>query len=87
MEANATLIGTNGIVMLNAVAHVGLNLALVIHPSHAELVNTIGNAQALDEVYLVKLGVLVVFFLNGSQHLLHGLMVLGLVGETTFQVV
>ena len=73
--------------MLHAVAHVGLHFALVVNPIHAELVDTVGDAEALNELYLFKLGVLVVLLLDSGEHFFNGLMVLRLIGKTKFNLV
>ena len=78
VETKTTLVRANGVVVLNAVTIVGLHVAFVVDPVHAELDDTVGNAQTLNEVLTVKLGVLVVLILDGAQHLTNGLDVLGL---------
>ena len=86
VETNTTLVGANGVVVLHAVTHVGLDVALVVHPGDAELIDAIGDAKTLDQVYLVKLGVLVVGLLDGGKNFFYGLMVLGLVRKSAFQI-
>ena len=85
METNTAFVGTNGVVMLNAVAHVGLHLTLIISPSDAELNHSVGNAEALYQIIFFKLGVFVVLFFDGGEHLAHCLDVLRLIGESSFQ--
>ena len=87
METDTTLVRANGIVVLHTVAHVVVDLALVVDPRHAERENPVGNAKALDEIVALELGILVVNILDGAQHLVHCLDVLGLIGKTTLQVV
>ena len=86
METDAAFVRANGIVVLDAVAHVGLHVALVVSPRDAELVHAIGDAQTLDEVHLIELGVLVVLFFDSAEHFFYGLMVFRLAGETTLEV-
>jgi len=50
--------------VLDAITHVGLHVTLVVNPSDAELTNTVGDAKALNQIGLLKLGVLVVLFGN-----------------------
>ncbi len=50
MEADAALVGTDGVVVLHTVAVVGLNLALVVNPCYTELVDAVGDAETLYEV-------------------------------------
>ena len=86
METDTALVGTNGVVVLDTVTHVGLNLTLVIHPCYTELVNSVGDTEALNQINLVKLRVLVVLFFNGTKNLFYCLMILRFVGEASFQV-
>ena len=85
MVAQTALVGADGVVVLHAVAHVGLHVAAVVDPSDAKLHQTVGNAEALDEVGLFKLGMLVILLLDGAQHLTHSLNILRLVRESLFQ--
>ena len=66
MEADTAFVGANSIVVLNTVTHVVAYVALVINPRHAELIDTIGDAKALNQVGLVELGMFVVLFFDGS---------------------
>ena len=59
MEANTAFIGTDSVVVLYAVAHVGSDVAFIVHPSNTELIYTVGNAKALNQVYLIKFRVFV----------------------------
>ena len=67
-------------------AHVRLNLALIVNPGNAELVHSVGDAKALDKVSLLKLGVLVVLLFDGGKNLTDGLDVLRLIGESLFEI-
>jgi hypothetical protein len=86
VEADTTLVRANGIVVLDTVAHVGLDVTIVVHPSDTELINTIRNAEALDEVDLVELRMLVVLLLDGAEDLFYCLMILWLVRESLLQI-
>ncbi len=86
MITETAFIRANGVVVLDTVTHVGLDLALVVNPCDAELVNTIGNAKALNQIGLFKLGVLVVLFLDGGKYLTDGLDVLRLIGKSLLQI-
>ena len=81
MEADTALVWAYGIVVLDAVAHIRLHVALVVNPVDAELYNAVGHTQTLDEVVAVELGVLVVLFLNGSKYLGNSLDILRLPGK------
>lgn len=86
MEADTTFVRADGIVVLYTVTHIGAYVALVISPCYTELIYTIGDAEAFDEVCFVKFGVLVVLFFDGTQNLFYCLMILGLIGEASFQI-
>ena len=86
MESDAALVGTDGIVVLYAITHIGLHLSLIIHPCDTELIYSVGNAEAFYQIGLFKFRVLVVLLFNGAQHLLYCLMILGLIGETSFEI-
>ena len=66
METDAAFVGADGVVMLYTITHVGADVALVVCPRHTELVNTVGDAKALNEVGLVKFGMFVVLFFDGT---------------------
>ena len=85
VETNAAFVRADGVVVLHTVAHVGLYVAFVVNPCHAELNQSVRNAQALNEVGFLKLGMLVVLFFDGAQHLTDGLNVFGLVRESLLQ--
>ena len=55
-------------VVLYAITHVGLYVALIIHPGNSELVNAIGDAKTLNQISFVKLRMFVVLFFNGSKN-------------------
>ena len=86
METDTAFVGTDGVVVLYTITHVGLILSLVVHPCHTELVHAIWNAKALDEVHLVKLRVLVVLFLNCAENFFYCLMILRFIWKTTLEV-
>ena len=86
METDAALVGTNRVVVLNAITHIGLNLTLVVHPCHTELIYTVGNAEAFDEVHLLEFRVFVVLFFDSAKHFFYCLMILGFTREASFQI-
>ena len=53
MEAQAAFVGADGRVELHTVAAVDLDLAIVIHPGHAEHHNTLGFHHAFDQTGLL----------------------------------
>ena len=86
MESYASLIRAYHIVVLHAVTHVGLYVALVVYPRHAEGDYSVWNAEALDKVGAVKLRMFVVLFFYCCQYLTYGLDILRLVRESLFEV-
>ena len=72
--------------MLYTVTHVGLYVAFVVHPSDAELIDAVGDAQTFNQVGFVEFRVFVVLFFDGTQYLFYGLMILRFVGEPSFQI-
>ena len=80
VEAQATLVGTDGRVELNAETTVDLDLALVIDPRHAELDDALGLDDALEDLVLLILGVCLEHGLERGEDLGDGLDELGLVG-------
>ena len=85
MEAYATLVGTDGVVELYAIAQVGLYLALVVHPSDTESKYSVGLDQALYNLGLLKLGMLVVNVFNRQEHFLDCLQVFRFTGMLSLQ--
>jgi hypothetical protein len=58
-----------------------LHLTLVVNPCNAEGYDTVGHAEALNEVGSLKLGVLVILVFDGGQHFGYGLEIELLAGE------
>ena len=85
METDAALVRTDGVVVLYAVAHIGLHVALVVYPCHTERNDAVGYAKTLYKVCTVELGVTVVLFFNSAEYLAHCLNVFRLVWEALFQ--
>ncbi|MNP62028.1 hypothetical protein D3C76_1572680 [compost metagenome] len=80
MEAHASLEGTDGAVVLNAVATVHPHLTLVIHPAHPKLHEALGLHQPLQQAVLQVAGVTLHIGPDGGDDLTHRLDELGLVG-------
>ncbi len=68
MEAQSALIGADGAVELHTVTQVHLHLTLVIHPRHAERDDPLRLHDTLDNLGLLKLGMLVIHIFDGFQH-------------------
>lgn len=62
MKTDATFVGANGVVVLNAVAGVYLNLSVVVDPCDAECENAVGDAESFYKVICFEFGVSVVLF-------------------------
>ena len=66
METDTAFVRTDCIVVLNAITHISLDIAFIIHPSYTELINSIRNAQAFNQIYFVEFWVFVVFFFDSA---------------------
>ena len=66
MEADSSLVRTNRVVVLHAIAHIVLYATLVVHPRYTERENPVGYAQALNQIISFKLGMLIVGIFNGG---------------------
>ena len=86
MVAQSPLVGANGVVVLNSVAHIGLYVSFVIDPCHAKFHQPVGDAQPFDEIGFLKFRVLVILIFNRTQYLTHCLNVLRLIGESLLQI-
>ena len=84
VEADAPLVWSDSVVVLDAVAGIYLYLAVVIDPCDTESENSVGDTEPLNKVVRFKFGMLVILFFNGVQYLLYGLIILWLVGESSF---
>ena len=80
VEAQAALVGADGAVELDAVAGVGLDLALVVHPGDAEGEDAVRLDHPLDDLRLLEFGMLVIDFLDGLEDLLYRLEIFALAG-------
>ena len=76
VEAQTALIGTDGTVELHTVADVDLHLTLVVYPGHTEGRDALGFYNALYNLRLLKLGVLVVNVLNRFKDFSYSLKIL-----------
>ena len=81
MKTDTAFVRANGVVMLNTVTHIGLYVALVVYPCHAERDYAVWNAKALDKVGAVEFRVTVVLFLNSAEDLTNSLDIFRLVWE------
>ena len=59
METQTALVGSDGHVVLHAVASVDLDFALVVNPSDFEFDDSFGFEKALNDLVLIVFGVLV----------------------------
>src|SRR5450756_2526834 len=74
VQAQAALVGANGAVHLHAIALVDLDLALVVDPGHAEHDDPLRLGDALEDLGLAVLRLLVEHGLEGFRNLHDGLM-------------
>ena len=73
MEAETALIWTDGIVELDPVAGIGLNLTVVVNPGDAECEDSVRLHEPLNNLGVFKLRMLVVNILNRLKHFTYGL--------------
>ena len=70
METETALVGTDRAVELYTVSEVDLDVTFVIHPRYAESEDAVRLDDTLDDVCLLKLGMLVVDFFDRVEDLL-----------------
>ena len=75
METESALVRSDSAVELDTVAEVGLDLTVVVDPSHAESEDTVRLDKPFDNLRLFKLRMLVIDILDGFKNLLYGLKV------------
>ena len=63
METQSSLVGADGAVELHPIADVDMDFSFVIYPGYTEGDDTFGLHDALDNLCLLKLGMLVVYIL------------------------
>ena len=69
METDTAFIGTDYVVMLHTVTHVGLNLAFIVHPSDAELINAIRKyKRRSNQISFFELRVFVVLLFDRTEN-------------------
>ena len=88
METQSALIRTNGAVELHTVARIDVHLALIVGPRHAEHDHALWLNEALDDLGLLKLRMLIVDIMNRDQHFFHSLQKLrfsGMLPHESFQ--
>lgn len=86
MEADASLVGTNGVAELHTVTEVDMHLAMVVHPRYTEGDDTVGFHQPLYQLHPLKLRMPVINTLYGKQYFPYSLQVLGLAGMLGLQL-
>ena len=86
METNSTLVRTDCVVELHAVADIGLNLALVVGPQHAERKNAVGLDHSLYYLGTFEFRMLLVHVFYAQQHFFDCLQILLFTGVFGFQI-
>ena len=76
METQSPLVWSNSRIELYTITKVGLNLSPIIHPCDTESEDTIGFYHSLDNLSVLKLGVLIVHLFNRFEYFLNGLQIL-----------
>ncbi len=72
--------------MLHTVAHIVAYFAFVVDPRYTERENTIGDAKALNQVYVVVLWTLVVQIFDGIEDFFDSLMIFRFIGEAALEI-
>ena len=57
METDSSFVRTYSIDVLDAVAHVGMHISLIVCPGHPKRENPIGNTEPLDQIAFFKLDI------------------------------
>ena len=86
MQTQAALVGPDCRVELDAVATVHLDLAIIVHPRHAEDDDALRLHKALEDAFLLVLGMGIECRLERGEHLTGGLDELGLVSIALLQL-
>ena len=85
METDSSFVRTYSIVVLDAVAHVGMHISLIVCPGHPKRENPIGNTEPLDQIAFFKLDIPIIGIFDGIQYLFYCLVVFRFVGKPPFQ--
>ena len=75
METQTALVGADSHVVLNTVASVDLDFALVVNPSDFEFDDSFGFEQTLHDLVLIVFGMFVHEVANGFEDFSNGLIV------------
>ncbi len=86
MESQAAFVGAYGAVELHAVTDVGLYLAAVVHPRHAEGDDAVGLDHTLDDFSLFELGMFVVNLLDRLEDFAYCLQILAFARMFPFEI-
>ena len=78
METQTSLVRTNCAIELNTIAEVSLNLAVIVNPRYAESEDAVGLYHTLNDLCLLKFGMLVINLLDRLQYLAYCLQILAL---------
>ncbi len=71
METDTSLVGTDGVVELHAIADIVLHLAFVVYPSHTECEDTVRLHHSLDYTGFLVFGMLVVNVFYAKKNFFH----------------
>ncbi len=85
MQADSSLVGADGGVELDAPATVHLDLALVVNPLDAELDGSLGFDDALKDLVLLVLRILIHERLKSVENLFDSLEVFGLIRKASLE--
>ena len=76
METKAAFVRANGVIELYAITQIRLDFAFIIHPCYTESKDTIGFNQALNDLGLFELRMLIIHILNRDKDFSNSLQIL-----------
>ena len=85
METQTALVGSDRAVVLDSVALIDSDNALIIHPRHSEEDHALGLDEHIEETACFVFGMLVKDDRKAVQNFRHSLMKLGLIGIFRFE--
>ena len=86
MKTQTALVGADGVVELDAVTSVHMNLAVVIGPWHLECKDAVGLHHTFHNLGILEFGMQVIDRFNTNKHFTYCLKVLLLARMPAFQV-
>ena len=86
METYTSLVRTDGVVVLNTIAHIRAHLALIVDPGYAEAVDSVRDTEAFDQIDVFKRRIFIVDILDGFYNFFYSLQILRLIGKPSLHL-